>query len=88
MASNYYTEGRIRMMRLQAGLVCCNDIVKDFVQIKISEQLGVTHSDFKTTWRRWCHQNYEHITKYRHWRDRSTVSQDKKDIVRGFSQLG
>ena len=32
MASNYWTDGRVRMARLQAGFVRCNDIIKDFVQ--------------------------------------------------------
>ena len=42
MASNYWTEGRILMVRMQAGYIRCNDIAKEFLQIQICEQLGTS----------------------------------------------
>ena len=71
MASNYWTDGRIRMARLQAGYLRCNDIVKEFVEIKISEKLGSPRSDFRSTWRRWCHENIDLIKKYRFWKSQA-----------------
>ena len=64
MAARYYTDGRVRMLRLQAGFLRCHDIVKEFVEIKLSELLGVPREDFPTTWRRWCHDNIAFIRRY------------------------
>ena len=64
MATRYFTDGRVRVLRLQAGFLRCNDIVKEFVEIKLSEQLGLPRADFLATWRRWCHANIVFIRRY------------------------
>ena len=80
MASSYYTDGRVRMMRLQAGFVRCNDIVKDFVRVKLSETLGFALPDFPDAWRQWCHDNHDHIRRYRFWRNQSKEMDGDKEI--------
>ena len=80
MASNYWTDGRIRMARLQAGYLRCNDIVKEFVEIKISEKLGSPRSDFPATWRQWCHDNIAYIKKYRFWKNQAKEEDGGEEI--------
>ena len=81
MATNYFTDGRVRMLRLQAGFLRCHDIVKEFVKIKISEQLGLPCCDFPTTtWRRWCHENIAFIRRYRFWRNQAKEEDEGEEI--------
>ena len=80
MASRYFTDGRLRVLRLQAGFVRCNDIVKEFVEIKLSERLGMPRSDFPTTWRRWCHDNIAFIKRYRFWRNQAKEEDEGEEI--------
>ena len=79
MASSYYNDGRVRMLRLQAGFVRCNDIVKDFVRVKLSETLGFAVPDFPDAWRQWCLDNHDHIRRYRFWRNQSKVKETDGD---------
>ena len=77
MASSYWTPGRVSMVRLQAGYLRCPDIVKEFLEIKICEQLDAPRDDdFTTTWRQWCKENIAHIKKYRFW---STQAKEEVD---------
>ena len=81
MASRYFTDGRLRKLRLQAGFLRCNDIVKEFVEIKLSELLGLPRTDFPTTtWRRWCHDNIAFIRRYRFWRNLAKEEDEGEDI--------
>ena len=80
MASNYWTENRMRVTRLQAAFVRCNDIVKEFVEIKLSEQLGLPRTDFPVTWKRWCHDNIAFIRRYRFWRNQAKVEDEGEEI--------
>ena len=80
MASSYYSESRILMIRLQAGFLRCNDIVKEFVEIKLSETLTLPRADFSTTWRRWCHENIAFISKYQFWKKLAKEEDDGEEI--------
>ena len=81
MAARYYTDGRVLMLRLQAGFLRCNDIVKEFVEIKLSEALGLPRTDFPTTtWRRWCHDNIAFIRRYRFWRNQAKEEDEGEEI--------
>ena len=80
MASNYWTDGRVRMARLQAGYLRCNDIVKEFVEIKISEKLGFPRVNFRSTWRQWCHENMAFIKKYRFWKSQAKEEDAGEEI--------
>ena len=81
MASRYLTDGRVRMKRVEAGFLRCNDIVKEFVEIKISERLGLPRADFQTTtWRQWCHDNIAFIRGYQLWRNQAKEEDAGEEI--------
>ena len=80
MASNYWTESRIRITRVQAGFVRCNDIVKEYVEIKLSEKYSVSRDEFLMTWRRWCHENIDHIKRYRFWRNQAKEEDEGREM--------
>ena len=86
MASRYFTDGRLRVLRLQAALYHCNDIVKEFVEIKLSELLGLPRVDFPTTWRRWCHNNIAFIRRYRFWRNQAK-EEDAGELIPIFDEV-
>ena len=82
MASNYWTEDRVFMVRFQASFLRCNDIVKEYLQIKICQELGVPRDDdfATTTWRRWCHENIVFIRRYRFWRNQAKEEDEGEEI--------
>ena len=80
MAAKYFTDERVRMLRLQAGFVRCHDIVKEFVEIKLSAKLGLPRADFQATWRRWCHDNIAFIRRYRFWRNQAKEEDEGEEI--------
>ena len=81
MATKYFTEGRVRMLRLHAGFLRCHDIVKEFVEITLSEALGIPRTDFQTlTWPRWCHENIAFIRRYHFWRNQAKEEDEGEEI--------
>ena len=80
MASNYWTDDRIRVTRVQAAFVRCNDIVKEFVEIKLSQKLGRARADFPSTWKQWCHDNITFIRRYIFWREQAKEVDDGKVV--------
>ena len=80
MASNYWTEGRKLMVRLQAGYIRCNDIAKEFLEVQICDHLGSPRADFDATWRRWCHANIAHIRRYRFWNNQAKEEDEGEEI--------
>ena len=81
MAARYFTDGRVRTLRLEAGFLCCNGIIKEFVEIKLSDRLGVPRTNFQTTtWRRWCHDNIAFIRGYQFWRNQAKEEDEGEEI--------
>ena len=79
-STNYWTENRIRMIRLHAAFLRCHDIVKEFVEIKLSETLGFPRADFPSTWKRWCHDNIAFVKKYSFWKRQSKEEDEGEEI--------
>ena len=63
MASNYWTEGRQRLARLQAAVLKTNDIVQDLVDIRFSAKLGHTYPSLAKNWQQWCFDNHDYIKR-------------------------
>ena len=70
------------MARFQAGFLCCNDIAKEFLRIKICQELSVSPDlDFATTtWRQWCHDKITQIKRYRFWNKQTKEEDDGEEI--------
>ena len=80
MASNYWSPGRQRLCRLQAAFVRMNDIVRDLVDIRISEMLGWEYPSLSDHWHQWCYDNNDYVKKYRFWKQQQTEKYQDKDI--------
>ena len=79
-STNYWTENRIRAIRLHAGFLRCHDIVKEFVEIKLSEALGFPRADFPSTWKRWCHDNIAYVKRFPFWKRQSKEEDEGEEI--------
>ena len=63
MASNYWTDGRQRLARLQGAVLQTNEIVKDLVDIRFSAKCGYSYPSLVTYWQRWCYDNHNYIKR-------------------------
>merc|ERR1712062_22822 len=80
MASNYWTPGRQRLLRLQAAFVRMNDIVKDMFDIIFSAQLGYPYPSLTIQWRGWCYENYVFVQRYPFWK-KVAIERYKKRLI-------
>ena len=68
MASNYWTDGRQRLCRLQAAVVRMSEIVRDLVDIRFSAKQDHAYPSLSDNWKLWCYDNHGYIKKYRFWK--------------------
>ena len=80
MASEYWSPGRQRVCRLQAAFVRMNDIVRDLVDIRISEKQGWESPSLSDHWQQWCYDNYDHVKRYHFWKDLAKEKYNDKEI--------
>ena len=68
MSSNYWTDGRQQLCRLQAAFVRMNDIVRDLVDLRFSIKHDYMYPSLADHWQQWSYDNHAYIKRFRFWK--------------------
>ena len=80
MSSNYWTDGRQQLCRLQAAFVRMNDIVRDLVDLRFSIKHDYMYPSLADHWQQWSYDNYGYIKRFRFWKKQAKEPYKDREI--------